>query len=229
MNNRFHILIVDDEIEMLDLISSYLSKEQFIVSTALDGFELLKKIEKHAIDLVVLDVMMPEMDGFTVLQTIRNYSSIPVIMLTARGEESDKVHGLKIGADDYIVKPFSPKELVARIEALLRRTALVSKRSLLHVGDVLLDIEGRTVKVKGENIILTRKEYDLLLQLVKHKDQVLSREQLLDLVWGMDYAKGTWRTVDTHIKTLRIKLGSAGQYIKTVWGVGYKLESIYGE
>lgn len=229
MINKDHILVVDDEFDMAHLISSYLVKENYKVSIATNGYDLLEQLKREQIDLIVLDIMMPEMDGFTACRKVRETSNVPIIMLTAKGEEIDRVHGLKIGADDYVVKPFSPKELVARIEALLRRTRRVEDHSILYIGPMAMDQEGRTVKVEGETVVLTRKEYDLLLQLVIHKDKALTREQLLDLVWGIDYLSGTLRTVDTHIKTLRIKLGKAGQHITTVWGVGYKLLEHLGE
>lgn len=225
MNKPYHILVVDDEREMLELIASYLRKENFRVSLAYDGYELIEKLRENFIDLVVLDVMMPGMDGFTACQIIRDTSNVPIIMLTAKGDEESRVKGLKIGADDYIVKPFSPRELVARIEVLLRRThEHMLNQHFLHVGKITIDVDGRSVQVAGKPVMLTRKEYDLLLLLAKNKGKVFTREQLHDLVWGLDYARSSLRTVDTHIKTLRLKLGEASQYIHTIWGVGYKLE-----
>ncbi|QCJ44663.1 response regulator transcription factor [Bacillus sp. S3] len=222
--SKYKVLIADDEEQMLMLVGSYLEKEGYETVTAVDGKEVLAQWEHGAFDMVILDIMMPKMDGFTVCQKIREVSKIPIIMLTAKSEELDRIHGLKIGADDYIVKPFSPKELVARVEALLRRSNdFKLGQNILELGDLLIDLEGHTAKVQGKRIDLTRKEFSLLEFFFKSKGQVFSREQLLDHVWGLE-SKGTLRTVDTHIKTLRIKLGSAGHLIKTVWGVGYKFE-----
>ncbi|MFA8439828.1 response regulator transcription factor [Pueribacillus sp. YX66] len=224
MNKQYHVLVVDDEKEMVELVTSYLRKERFQVSSASNGYALLQKLEEQEVDLILLDLMMPYMDGFTACKEIRKFSDVPIIMLTAKGEEADRVSGLKMGADDYIVKPFSPNELLARIEALLRRTNQNVKSALLRIGKLVIDIDGRTVKVNDKPITLTRKEFDLLLLLAKNKERVFTREQLHDRVWGMEHSKATLRTVDTHIKTLRIKLGKASELIKTVWGVGYKLE-----
>lgn len=224
MNEQYHVLIVDDEQDMIDLISSYLHKERFQVSSAKDGIELLHLLEQQSVDLILLDVMMPYMDGFEVCKKIREFSDVPIIMLTAKGEEADRVSGLNMGADDYLVKPFSPKELLARIQALLRRTNKKLVTTQLRIGQLHIDVEGRTVSVGEERISLTRKEFDLLLLLVKNKERVFTREQLHDLVWGMDPTKATLRTVDTHIKTLRMKLGHESHNIKTVWGIGYKFE-----
>lgn len=224
MSKRNHILVVDDEESMAELISAYLRKENYQVSTAYDGLDAIYILKRFQIDVVVLDVMMPTMDGFIACKTMRQFSHTPIIMLTAKGEETSRVTGLNIGADDYMVKPFSLKELVARIEALLRRSNLKVEANILRFGNILIDVDGRTVRVEDESIVLTRKEYDLLLLLARNKDKVFSREQLHDIVWGMDDAKGTLRTVDTHIKTLRLRLGKASHCITTVWGVGYKFE-----
>ncbi|OLO40575.1 DNA-binding response regulator [Alkalihalophilus pseudofirmus] len=223
------ILVVDDEKELVELVSSYLIKEGMDVIKAYDGHEIIPILQREKVDLIVLDVMMPTIDGFTACEIIRKKWTVPIIMLTAKGGEMDRVQGLKIGADDYVVKPFSPKELVARIEAQLRRIELVTmKPSIIRYGELELDLDGRSVNVRGSQVVLTRKEYDLLLYLIQHEKQVFSREQIHDYVWGMDYEKGTFRTVDTHIKTLRIKLGEYGKWIKTVWGVGYKFEGDHG-
>ncbi|WP_216828418.1 response regulator transcription factor [Alkalihalobacterium elongatum] len=220
------ILVVDDEKQIVELVTSYLLKEGYHVLEAYDGIEVFPILQRDKVDLIVLDVMMPGMDGYTACEKIREKWTVPIIMLTAKGGEMDRVQGLKIGADDYVVKPFSPKELVARIEAQLRRIELVTqkKTSFLRFGALEIDLEGRTVTVEDKKVTLTRKEYDLLQYLVSHEKMVFSREQIHDYVWGMDYEKGTFRTVDTHIKTLRIKLGQYGNHIKTVWGVGYKFE-----
>ncbi|MCM3768095.1 response regulator transcription factor [Neobacillus niacini] len=222
--NKNKILIADDEEQMLVLLSSYLEKEGYITYTAHDGIEVLDLWNKGTFDLLILDIMMPKLDGSTVCKKIREASKVPIIMLTAKGEELDRVNGLKIGADDYIVKPFSPKELVARVEALLRRSNdFNQKQNLIKLGELVIDIEGYKVEVAGKLVNLTRKEFSLLNFLISNQGQVFSREHLLDRLWGLE-SMGTLRTVDTHIKTLRIKLGNAGAYIQTVWGVGYKFE-----
>lgn len=217
------ILVVDDEEDMRFLVSMYLENSGFSCLQAKDGEEALMVIKEKNVDLILLDVMMPNMDGFALCERIREHSSIPIMFLTARGDEWDKVKGFKLGGDDYIVKPFSPGELIARIEAIMRRTYQSKKTSELSFGLLSIDEKGRKVTVEGENILLTLKEFDLLLFLAKHAGQVFSREDLLLRVWGYDYT-GNARTVDTHIKTLRLKLKQAGSLIKTVWGIGYKFE-----
>ena len=224
MNEQIHILVVDDEEDMVELVTSYLRNAHYQVSRASDGFEMLEKMAKQTFDLILLDVMMPYMDGVTACKKVRETSDVPIIMLTAKGDEADRVNGLKIGADDYIVKPFSPNELLARIEALLRRSHQRLKPSLLRFGELVIDENARTVRVDNQVILLTRKEFDLLLLLAKNKEQVFPREQLYELVWGLEHSEATLRTVDTHIKTLRMKLGEASERIQTVWGVGYKFE-----
>lgn len=226
MVKSFSILVADDEKEMLDLVSSYLLREGYQVLIASDGQEALKVLEQNKVDLVVLDVLMPNLDGFSTCERIRSMSNVPILMLTAKSDERDRIHGIKIGADDYIVKPFSPKELLVRIEAMLRRAYDFKSTRIteVNIGSLNINLKGRKVKVANEIVDLTRKEYDLLLFLAKQKNQVFSREQLLDHVWGMEYHKGTLRTVDTHVKTLRYKLGTFGQTIKTVYGVGYSFE-----
>lgn len=224
-NDKCHILVVDDESDLLKLLTSFLEKE-YNVLTAQSGLEAVRLMESHVIDLVVLDVMMEGWDGFTTCEKIREISQVPILMLTARGGEEDKVKGLKLGADDYIVKPFSPRELAARIEAALRRTQGVQTAiKLVRIYELEVDKSGRIIYVNREPINVTRKEYELLLFLIEHPGQVFSREHLHDRIWGMDSQMGTLRTVDTHIKTLRWKLGSAERFIKTVWGVGYKFEA----
>lgn len=227
MERSFQILVADDEKEILELVSSYLIKEGYTVIPADDGLQVLTILKNQKIDLVVLDVLMPNLDGFATCEKIRGLSNIPIIMLTAKSHERDRIHGMKIGADDYIVKPFSPKELLVRIEATLRRTYDFNAKSssLLQVGELTINTKGRKVVLKEQIIDLTRKEYDLLLFLVKNRNQVFNREQLLDHVWGMEYHKGTLRTVDTHVKTLRFKLLEYGQMVKTVYGVGYCFEA----
>ncbi|KAB8138195.1 response regulator transcription factor [Gracilibacillus oryzae] len=222
--NKYKILIADDEEQMLTLLSSYLESLGYHIVTAANGVEALALWREQSFDLVVLDIMMPELDGFSVCRHIREVSNIPIIMLTAKGEELDRVHGLKIGADDYIVKPFSTKELAARIEALLRRSISFNQnQNMFSLGKLMIDFTGHRVTVRGLVINLTRKEFSLLQFLIKHKGQVFTREQLLDQIWGLEN-NATLRTVDTHVKTLRLKLDEASGYIKTVWGVGYKFE-----
>ncbi|MBP3951658.1 response regulator transcription factor [Bacillus suaedae] len=223
MNNTT-ILVVDDEVALLDLVTSFLKKEYNVITTT-SGMEAIQLIQTKAVDLIILDVMMEKMDGFTACEKIREISSVPVLMLTARSGEEDKIRGLKLGADDYIVKPFSPRELVARVEAVLRRSSGQKAASnIIKFQDLELDKSGRMVYVNHEPVNVTKKEYDLLLFLLEHHGQVFSREHLHDRIWGMDAQMGTLRTVDTHIKTLRLKLKSGERYIKTVWGVGYKFE-----
>lgn len=220
-----NILVVDDEKDMVGLLNSYLTSHGYYVFPAGNGREAIDVIKSESIDLVLLDIMMPVMDGLEAAQEIRTFSDVPIIMLTAKGNEDDRVIGLKIGADDYVVKPFSPKELLARIEAALRRSKGYKNGNLtsqlISHEELMVDLKGHVVKVDGTTVNLTRKEFLLLSLLMQNKGQVFSREQLLDNIWGLE-SEGTARTVDTHIKTLRLKLKSAGSYVQTVWGVGYK-------
>lgn len=216
------VLIVDDEEDMRDLVEIYLENSGYACLQASSGSEAYIVLENEQVDIVILDIMMPEEDGFSVCENIRSFSQVPIIFLSAKGEEWDKVKALKLGGDDYIVKPFNPGELVARIEAVLRRTSSVTQdEKIYHYGSISVDIKARNVSVDGKIIPLTLKEYQLLLFLIEHHSQALSREQLLGNIWGDDYV-GSLRTVDTHIKTLRMKLGV--DYIQTIWGVGYKFE-----
>ncbi|GAV14354.1 MULTISPECIES: response regulator transcription factor [Paenibacillus] len=223
--NQSRLLIIDDEEDMRALVHMYLKSSGFEVYQAANGEEALEILSAMSIDLIVADVMMPVLDGFTLCLNIRQSSNVPIVFLTARGEEWDRVYGLKIGADDYIVKPFSPSELIARIDAVLRRVNRESAadKTVQLYGQIEINERGRTVKVCGKPLALTLKEFELLLFLCRHRGQALSREQLLEHVWGIDY-EGSVRTVDTHIKTLRIKLGNVGEFIQTMWGIGYKLE-----
>ncbi|WLR42735.1 response regulator transcription factor [Bacillus carboniphilus] len=222
MNNPLTILIVDDEPEMRELIELNLLKEGYNCITAANGKEALKIVTSIKPNLILLDVMMPEMDGFTVAEKILENEKTPIIFLTARGDEWDRIYGLKLGAEDYIVKPFSPGELVARVEVVLRRFHVMKHPSEgLTIGGLEFDLEGRTVKLNSEPISLTLKEFELLHFLAKNKGRVFDREQLLEKIWGYDYS-GSARTVDTHIKTLRLKMKDNGNIIKTVWGIGYK-------
>lgn len=219
------ILIVDDEADMRELIRMYLEKEKYDCKEAADGNKALEMMDDEQFDLIILDIMMPELDGITFTMKVREHSNIPIIFLTARADEWDRVYGLKIGADDYIVKPFSPNELTARIQAVLRRTQFPHKPEgdYERFGPIEINERGRKVKINGETINLTLKEFDLLLFFCKHEGQVLSREQLLQKIWGYEYI-GSVRTVDTHVKTLRLKMGESGQLVQTVWGIGYKFE-----
>lgn len=224
------ILIVDDEQQMRNLIKVMLQSEGFQTLEAENAMQAVVEIQRGGIDLVLLDVMMPGEDGFSFCRSLRQYSSLPVIFLTAKDANEDKIRGLKIGADDYIVKPFSAGELIARIEAVLRRSGHVvesTKKSLVR-GCIEIDEVARKVSVDGQLITLTLKEYELLHLFMQSPNIVFSREQLLELIWDPHYEGGT-RTVDTHIKTLRLKLGKmkkeASEAIATVWGVGYRFEA----
>jgi DNA-binding response OmpR family regulator len=217
------ILVVDDEKNIVQLARLYLGNEGFNVEEAYDGKQALEKARTINPDLVVLDVMMPEMDGLTVCKELRKTSSVPVIILTARGDDVDKIVGLEIGADDYVTKPFNPRELVARVKAVLRRTqGSMSPDTVLEVGDVRLDPARREVTVGGKTINLRAKEFDLLAAFMRHEGVVLDRERLLSIVWGQDFY-GDTRTIDVHVAWLREKLSGATARVQTVWGVGYKL------
>ncbi|MGM9950448.1 MAG: response regulator transcription factor [Lysinibacillus sp.] len=224
------VLIIDDELDMCRLIEIMLTKSGFRTLAASNGQEAYAVLEKEQVDLILLDVMMPKEDGFQVCRNIRLTSDIPVIFLTARDANEDKVKGLTIGGDDYIIKPFTASELVARIHAVLRRAGRLvygTEQKLLTRGCIKLDEISRKVTVNGVDVPLTLKEYELLNLFMQNPANVYSREQLLERVWNIEYSGGT-RTVDTHIKTLRLKLGKqskeASDYIQTVWGIGYRFE-----
>lgn len=220
---KIKILVVDDEERMQKLLSDFLKMKDYEVLLAGNGEEAIDLFFKEkSIALIILDVMMPKMDGWTVLKTIREHSKVPVIMLTARSEENDELKGFDYGADEYISKPFSPKILVARVEALLRRSG-VQKEEFLEVGGIVIDEAAHSVTVDGKPIELSFKEYELLQYFVENKGIALSREKILNNVWNYDYF-GDARTIDTHVKKLRAKLMDKGDYIKTVWGMGYKFE-----
>ncbi|AEE91709.1 two-component response regulator [Tepidanaerobacter acetatoxydans Re1] len=227
MQGNARILVVDDEKRIVDLVRLYLEREGFIVDEAFEGQQALDMISSVSYDLIILDLMLPVIDGWTVCKKIREKYDTPVIMLTARGEEFDKVLGFELGADDYVVKPFSPRELTARVKALLRRMASKQdyEAEALIFPELLIDPAARVVKVDGKEVALTPKEFDLLYFLAKNKGKAFNREKLLKEVWGYDFY-GSLRTVDTHIKQLREKLGrsKAASYINTVWGIGYKFE-----
>ena len=217
------ILVVDDEQRMRKLVKDFLTKQGFRVLEAADGEEAVDVfLENKDIVLVILDVMMPKMDGWEVCREIRQYSKVPIIMLTARGAEADELRGFELGVDEYIAKPFSPKILVARVQALLRRANAVSGESLEY-GGIVLDRSAHEVLIDGERIDLSFKEFELLSYFMENKDIALSRERILNHVWDYDYF-GDARTIDTHVKKLRSKMGKYGSYIKTIWGMGYKFE-----
>ena len=222
--NNYTILVVDDESRMRKLIRDFLIQKDFNIIEAEDGekaIEIFEK-EKDKINLIILDVMMPKLDGWSVLRQIRQTSKVPIIMLTARGEEQDELFGFELGVDEYISKPFSPKILVARVEAILKRTA-PSEKQTKDYGGIEIDKEGRTVKIDGKPIELSLREYELLTYLVENENIALSRDKILNNVWNYDYY-GDSRTIDSHIKKIRHKLGKKGKYIKTMRGVGYKFE-----
>jgi DNA-binding response OmpR family regulator len=225
------ILVVDDEQGIRDIIKEYLLPEDFEVIEAVDGVDGLNKFKNHNIAFVILDVMLPKMDGWKVCREIRSSSRVPIIMLTARGEEYDKLIGFELGVDDYIVKPFSPKELLARIKAILLRSNLPLeepiKANRMQLADLLIDFDARNVYLQQNLISMTPKEYDLLTFFVNHQRKVFSREQLLNLVWGYEFL-GDIRTVDTHVKMLRESLGKYRKWIVTAWGIGYKFEAEEG-
>ncbi len=218
------ILVVDDEQRMRTLIKDFLVKKDYEVIEAKDGEQALEIFEEKAdaIDLILLDVMMPKLDGWSVLRQIRQTSKVPIIMLTARGEEQDELFGFELGVDEYITKPFSPKILVARVEAILKRTSSKTNKTLEY-GGIEIDEDGRSVKVDGKNIDMSLREYELLKYLVDNVGIALSRDKILNNVWNYDYY-GDSRTIDSHIKKIRHKLGKKGKYIKTMRGIGYKFE-----
>ena len=218
------ILIVDDESRVRKLIKDFLTKENYQTLEAADGEEALKVFQDNEakIKLVLLDVMMPKLDGWSVLRQIRQISNVPVIMLTARGEEQDQLFGFELGVDEYIPKPFSPRLLVARIKAILNRTE-VKQDGKKDYGGIIIDTNGRSVTVDGKPIDLSLREYELLKYLLDNENIALSRENILNNVWNYDYY-GDSRTIDSHIKKIRHKLGKKGKYIKTIRGVGYKFE-----
>lgn len=219
------ILVVDDEYRIRKLVKDFLMAKQFSVIEAEDGEKALEVFDenKNKISLIILDVMMPKLDGWSVLRKIRQDSKVPVIMLTARGEEQDELFGFELGVDEYISKPFSPKILVARIEAILKRTEGDPKETIDYDG-IVIDQEGRTVTVDGKDIELSLREYELLKYLLENSNIALSRDKILNNVWNYDYY-GDSRTIDSHIKKIRAKLGKKGKHIKTMRGIGYKFET----
>lgn len=217
------VLVVDDESRMRKLVKDFLVREKFDVLEAEDGEQALDTFYKvKDIALIILDVMMPKIDGWQVCKEIRQYSKVPIIMLTAKGEEHDELQGFDLGVDEYISKPFSPKILVARVNAILRRTNVLDDEKL-EIGGIVLDRTAHEVAIDGKVVELSFKEFELLSYFVENKGVALSRERILNNVWNYDYF-GDARTIDTHVKKLRSKMGSKGDYIKTIWGMGYKFE-----
>ncbi|ACV38091.1 response regulator transcription factor [Leptotrichia buccalis] len=224
----YKVLIADDNKQIVSILSEYCKKNNFIVSTVFNGEDALKEVEENKFDIVLLDVMMPKKDGFDVCREVRKFSNVPIIMITARGEDYEKIMGLEIGADDYIVKPFSPGEIIARINAILRRITPKNDDSekIFSFDNLEIDLNNFTVKINNEIISLTKKEIEILWTLATNQNKVFTRENLLDLIWGFDYF-GESRTVDTHIKRLRAKMDNYEHKkwnIKTIWGVGYKFD-----
>ncbi len=221
---KLKILVVDDESRMRKLVKDFLVKNNYEVLEAEDGARALDLFfEENDIALGMLDVMMPKMDGWQVCREIREYSKVPIIMLTAKGDEKDELLGFELGVDEYISKPFSPKILVARVEAILRRTNQVNADELLEAGGIQIDKAAHSVTVDGQPVELSYKEFELLTYFVENKGIALSREKILNSVWNYDYF-GDARTIDTHVKKLRSKMGAKGDLIKTIWGMGYKFE-----
>ena len=220
---KLKILVVDDEARMRKLVKDFLIKSKFDVLEAGDGEEAVDQFyENKDVALIILDVMMPKMDGWEVVREIRKYSQVPIIMLTAKSDEKDELLGFELGVDEYISKPFSPKILVARVEAILRRTNQLDDGDI-EVGGIYINQSAHEVKIDGEPIDLSFKEFELLTYFVTNQGVALSRERILNNVWNYDYY-GDARTIDTHVKKLRSKLGKKGEYIKTIWGMGYKFE-----
>ena len=218
------ILVVDDESRMRKLVKDFLTKKGFTVIEAGDGEEAVDKFfEVKDIALIILDVMMPKMDGWQVCREIRQYSKVPIIMLTAKSDEKDELQGFDLGVDEYITKPFSPKILVARVEAILRRSNVLAADDTMEAGGIELNKAAHEVLIDGKSVELSYKEFELLAYFMSNQGVALSRERILNNVWNYDYF-GDARTIDTHVKKLRSKLGAKGEYIKTIWGMGYKFE-----
>jgi DNA-binding response OmpR family regulator len=220
------VLIAEDEKEIRNIIKEYMSMESYIVDEAADGREALELFSKNEYDIILVDIMMPEVSGWDVCRKVRESSEVPIIILSAKGQEYDKLRGFELGIDDYIVKPFSPRELLARIKAIFRRNDKAKKdedRKKYEYRELLVDFESQNVFVDGAKIKMTPKEYDLLEYFIRNRNMVLSRDMLLDGAWGMDFM-GDDRTVDTHVKMLRESLGRYRNLVVTVWGKGYKFE-----
>lgn len=223
--DKLKILVVDDESRMRKLVRDFLVKSNYDVLEAGDGEEALDIFFQHKdIALIVLDVMMPKLDGWQVCREVRAYSKVPIIMLTARADEHDELQGFQMGVDEYISKPFSPKILVARIEAILRRTSQLDAAEVISCGGIQMDKAAHQVMIDGKSVDLSYKEFELLAYFLENQGIALSREKILNNVWNYDYF-GDARTIDTHVKKLRSKMGEKGELIKTIWGMGYKLEA----
>ncbi|MBQ2922610.1 MAG: response regulator transcription factor [Tyzzerella sp.] len=221
---KIKILIVDDESRMRKLIRDFLEREGYQILEASDGIEAMDMFYANKnIDLIILDVMMPRMDGWQVCKEVREHSKVPIMMLTARAEEQNELKGFELGVDEYVAKPFSPKILVARVGALLKRVKNVDEDAEINAGGIVINKSAHMVTIDGENIDLSVKEFELLTYFVENQKIALSREKILNNVWNYDYF-GDARTIDTHVKKLRSKLGEKGNYIKTIWGMGYKFE-----
>lgn len=221
---QLKILVVDDEARMRKLVKDFLSVKGFTVLEASNGEEAVDLFfEQKDIALIILDVMMPKLDGWGVCREIRKDSKIPIIMLTARGDERDELLGFELGVDEYISKPFSPKILVARVEAILRRTSAIGSDDILSAGGIEINKTSHTASIDGKTMDLSYKEFELLTYFLENQGIALSREKILNSVWNYDYF-GDARTIDTHVKKLRSKIGAKGEYIKTIWGMGYKFE-----
>ena len=225
----YNVLIADDNLQIVSILKEYCKKNNFNVTLAHDGEETLEKIRNNKFDIVLLDIMMPKKNGFDVCKEVRTFSNVPIIMITARGEDFERIMGLETGADDYIVKPFSPGEVIARIHAILRRVIPnenISQEKIFSYDNLTINLSDFTVKINDENISLTKKEIELLWLLSTNRNKVFTRENLLDSIWGYDYF-GDSRTVDSHIKRLRAKLDNYEHEtwnIKTIWGIGYKFD-----
>lgn len=223
----YKILVVDDEKMIRELIKKYATFEGYEVKEACDGMEAIEKCRQEIFDLIIMDVMMPELDGFSACKEIRSFSDTPVIMLSARGEEYDRIHGFEIGVDDYVIKPFSPKELMMRIQAIMKRREIQEKirtnKDIVTFDGLVVDFDARQVCIEGKNVEMTPKEYELFFYMVRNRGIALSRESLISNVWGYDYY-GDDRTLDTHIKLLRKSLGAYASRIVTLRGVGYRFE-----
>lgn len=225
----YNVLIADDNLQIVSILKEYCKKNNFNVTLAHDGEETLEKIRNNKFDIVLLDIMMPKKNGFDVCKKVRTFSNVPIIMITARGEDFERIMGLETGADDYIVKPFSPGEVIARIHAILRRVIPnenISQEKIFSYDNLTINLSDFTVKISDENVSLTKKEIELLWLLSTNRNKVFTRENLLDSIWGYDYF-GDSRTVDSHIKRLRAKLDNYEHEtwnIKTIWGVGYKFD-----
>ena len=219
------LLVVDDEAKIREIIKKYAALDGAEVTEAADGIAAIDAAKNGRFDLIIMDIMMPELDGFSAAREIRKFSDTPILMLSARGEEYDRIHGFEVGADDYVVKPFSPKELMMRVEAIIKRTeGKTSEHDSLTIGGLVIDFTARTVSIDGVKLTMFPKEYDLLFYMVKNRGIALTRERLIQDVWGYDFY-GDDRTLDTHVKLLRKSIGEYSRYITTLRGVGYRFEN----